>query len=1630
MSAEVLWVRFFKFVNIRQGIIWTNKWTPIRLLLVEQSDLVHTVCYRDILKWTSRRYARLSLVVITIRCVGKKISVAGQMEELANWYEKRDHLYVETHAFLELQSTVEDMHWATVLGKPGDGKTFMAAHLMLKYRKRGFEPVFCNSADDWRSLVSCGSTERLPSKQFVIIDDMFGTSCVDSGKVGKWLSTIDNMTKILEERNHTECRLLIVCTSRRYIFSDVESALARFKTFHKFTLIDTTEDSYKLSQTEKNSIFRKYVNEHNIVEYKGREIEDIDPPHGFPHCVEMFCTNAFYRNNYGMAFFENPAENVQRELKNFRDNDRIKYLVLVLVLFHDNRLENAYFQELVANLSKRDKQLFNDTGVFLDTSYPDLMKSLEALHNTYLKKGPSDSYSFTHESIMENVAFVYMSSSPVHGIEALDFKYVLAFINSSFKNVVTVETDVLQEIVQLPVGYVKPLVTRATAELTRGNIVAVCSINAWCNSEFVSKWIDHICNTMTSHERISMFCRQEDQGWVWDYDVKLMPLFFHYRSARKRDMSGVVPIGGSVCMLSALVFLQRNNAVLSILNCPFLKREMNKSAICKEMFKNALELSCIYSQNQDIVKQLLTYQLDGPIALWFALQHGFVEYAKKIIRSSGLIPKYTDCRGTLHYLVASDVEINEFKDRCELLLEKGEDINLPNALGEPNLFALVTTIATNKMDLSRLHYFLHLGANINIRDQCGRNLVLHLIESQSSNVCLHFFAQLQETGLDFHACDDLKQNALHYLLTKQPDIDFGKLFTFLKSKVGVNIAQADYRGRVPLMLALQSVSGLEYVQELLPGSPHGHIDNQGQSYVHYLCGSQALYEHTGDSALFQIIARKSSYASISLFTINSSLSLHHIQCLHQNGCDIHAKDKHGRNIVQNVIMAAKIKKMQSDMDPLELLKYFHLNAVDFHSLDNQGRNAMHFALSGYSDVWPWHYEAAWNLSWSLKKPVDINLEEIIAFLKDTMEVNFYTQDRDGVSPLMLGLRFYPEMQSLKSLFKNQVQSQIDNKGRGYLHYLSRSDASREIFEEIFAMLLNGCIDINCTDTLGRSPMFYFSDYEIISRITFFIENGANINLQDKEGNTILLYLMDKTSLRYSCIPSIISKINLLDQKKADPHIQNKNKVSPVMKALERCPNLSCLKQWVQGTLPSIEDENGQNCFHYLARTRTAESVFIDLCNALLDNEVDINHEDNRGGTPLLECLHAGHLELVKLLVHFGADIHWQDMNRRNLLMFTFTSDLWWQSRPIIEYLATSGVDCFKQDSEGVNAFMLALSLIPGFMFVNQFVKGIIPDLTDLQGRTYIHYLARSDAYHPDFLGQLSGLLKNNIDINARDKLGRTPVFESVIKGQLVTLKVLVDNGADIYITDSHGVNLVLATFNEGFGIRCMAILRYLRKMGVRFDSLDDNGRNAMHYLFMTGANKSDYHAPGINRSFCNWINYSEVLTDIFYFLDKIDGVDIFQQDKQGINPLMLALQKYPYETCVKECVERKITKQEVSMGSTYFHYLVRSSCSATTFKAIASALVERGMDINGKDLLDRSPLFECFALGRTEEMDILVELGAKAEETDNWEKHPVIQKRLAHIKTTLQKAGLTLKDSDHEAGWSHNFYYLCIDRCI
>ena len=128
----------------------------------------------------------------------------------------------------------------------------------------------------------------------------------------------------------------------------------------------------------------------------------------------MFCTNAFLRDS-GISFFENPEEFVQKE---FKDNDPLKFLVLLLVLCKQNRIHERYFGKMIEHSDEEVEILFKFTGVPLSTSYVSMIKAVNALSNTYLIQTANAYYRFTLESLRENVSNAYINLNPFHAISA------------------------------------------------------------------------------------------------------------------------------------------------------------------------------------------------------------------------------------------------------------------------------------------------------------------------------------------------------------------------------------------------------------------------------------------------------------------------------------------------------------------------------------------------------------------------------------------------------------------------------------------------------------------------------------------------------------------------------------------------------------------------------------------------------------------------------------------------------------------------------------------------------------------------------------------------------------------------------------------------------------------------------------------------------------------------------------------------------------------------------------------------------------------------------------------------------------------------------------------------------------
>ena len=126
------------------------------------------------------------------------------MDTFTDTFKKKDHLYVETTAFHESEDIIENFHRAVIAGRASDGKTSMAIHLMLKYTKRGYDAVYLTCAQDWKTFVVGEQTEN--QKQYVLIDDMFGSAYVGQTEVGEWIALLEIIERLIKEKNGKLCQ--------------------------------------------------------------------------------------------------------------------------------------------------------------------------------------------------------------------------------------------------------------------------------------------------------------------------------------------------------------------------------------------------------------------------------------------------------------------------------------------------------------------------------------------------------------------------------------------------------------------------------------------------------------------------------------------------------------------------------------------------------------------------------------------------------------------------------------------------------------------------------------------------------------------------------------------------------------------------------------------------------------------------------------------------------------------------------------------------------------------------------------------------------------------------------------------------------------------------------------------------------------------------------------------------------------------------------------------------------------------------------------------------------------------------------------------------------------------------------
>lgn len=381
-----------------------------------------------------------------------------------------------------------------------------------------------------------------------------------------------------------------------------------------------------------------------------------------------------------------------------------------------------------------------------------------------------------------------------------------------------------------------------------------------------------------------------------------------------------------------------------------------------------------------------------------------------------------------------------------------------------------------------------------------------------------------------------------------------------------------------------------------------------------------------------------------------------------------------------------------------------------------------------------------------------NTEIFRCLLENHAEIN--AVNNTGASALIFAT-FYKHSEIIRMLLENNASINIFgalDKGMALMTPLGIAvlDSQFNKNYEIVQMLLQYGADVNFPDAEGRIPLHLAgrnsflielllekSDINTVNKrngktllmelsadpfcekehIKTLLEKGANINLEDNNGETALLKSikcrMNKTGERYDIPQYLINN-------GADINYINKHGLSilniallekwsysaiefiihcPINKRIVTKDNQTYLMLLVSlgsiGLLKKFssifdwmnhQDNNGNTVLHYAVEN---SGVSIELLDFLLKNKANVNICNHKSQTPFLYGLIYGlrDMKIIRLFLEAGVDVDIKDENGETALFYAIREN----NEELASWLIMQGASWKIENKNGYNAYKIAVS---------------------------------------------------------------------------------------------------------------------------------------------------------------------------------------------------------------------------------------------------------------------------------------------------------------------------------------------------
>jgi len=588
----------------------------------------------------------------------------------------------------------------------------------------------------------------------------------------------------------------------------------------------------------------------------------------------------------------------------------------------------------------------------------------------------------------------------------------------------------------------------------------------------------------------------------------------------------------------------------------------------------------------------------------------------------------------------------------------------------------------------------------------------------------------------------------------------------------------------------------------------------------------------------------------------------------------------------------------------------------------------------------------------------------------------------------------------------------------------------------------GTVDVNATDSLGRTALHYAAESEDSVLATFFIAMGASPDKADNNQRTPLAISTEK-------LDAATAKV--LVSAGADIHQKMNGGSSPALAAIREGGNF--LSALLNPASVSATDSAGKTILHLAADAGNARAadMIIKAGNTLSvkDNygktalDLALERTDSKNHAETAECLIlAGAVSNNPLFGYLAPAVKSSNYNIRSAdgmtplhyiaregylgyMTFALERDAGVNIKnaagatplheaarsgnlKMMETLLNYGAAIDAQDAKGNSVLHIAVPPETHLDAVKLFLsRGANPNVRDEHGDSPLHVaivLNRNEEL-------IRTLLSNGADVTIRDIDGKTPLYLSIEKKRINYIPLLLSYKSDIFAVDNNGLTPYEKALKENPSIAYSLI----NKETV-FQN-DSDGNTILHITARDGGdaliiNSILDHDASINArnkagdtSLTIAVRQDKEAAGVL-LLNR--GADIFAANANGESPLFLTFPSPERRT--SQIKQWMLTPQTLSardgLGNTALHYAAQ-----WRFDSWIPPLIQMGAQTESANATGETPLFSAVKQDSPSTIKVLIDNGASLQARDtlgNSVLHAAVRWNAIHSAETVLDMGLDI----------------------